>query len=77
MFSERDGTVRITGNVAVEEIEALEALFCGEGHVRVDLSDCTHLHTAALQLLLARQADIVAWPEGGEWSAWLQSGIKP
>lgn len=59
-----DETVlRLEGACPVEEAETLLSWLCAHPQGQVDLSACTHLHTALLQVLLAAGGRIAAAPE--------------
>lgn len=51
-FELRDEVAVLTGTVTVEEVEPLAAWLRQRPNGTIDLTDCTHLHTAALQALL-------------------------
>lgn len=42
----------------------------------IDLSACTHLHPANLQVLMAAKSRITSWPDDANLRAWLESAIK-
>ena len=63
--------------VAVEEAETLLEVLQQRPSAKVDLTACTHLHTANLQVLLAARPVIVSWPENIELCAWLEAAFKP
>jgi hypothetical protein len=44
---------------------------------RLDLSACTHLHAANLQVMMATQAVIAVWPKDANLRSWLESACKP
>ena len=50
------------GIVGVEEAEGFLEWLQEKPTAKVDLSACTHLHTANLQVLLAGKIKIGAWP---------------
>lgn len=54
---------RLHGAVGVEEAEPLAAWLRECAGPAVDLDGCTHLHTAALQALLAARASVAAAPQ--------------
>ena len=53
----------LSGAVGVEEAEPLAAWLRETADPAVDLESCTHLHTAALQALLAAGVTIAVAPE--------------
>lgn len=61
--------------VGVEEAEGLLEWLQGEPTATVDLSGCTHLHSANLQVLMAAQVPVAAWPVDAGLGAWLQSAL--
>jgi hypothetical protein len=67
--------VRLHQVVGVEEAEGLLEWLQGEPTATVDLSDCTHLHPANLQVLMAAQVPVTAWPADAGLGQWLQSAL--
>ncbi|MFA7240046.1 MAG: hypothetical protein WC091_08030 [Sulfuricellaceae bacterium] len=61
--------------VSVEETEALLEWLQRKSAARVDLSACTHLHPANLQVLMAAKPVISAWPKDAGLAAWLESAL--
>lgn len=59
--------------VAVDEAETLLEWLQKNPNARVDLSECSHLHAANLQVLLAAHARIHALPQAGPLSTLLGS----
>ena len=62
--------------VAVEDAEALLALRQKHPKAQLDLSACTHLHAACLQVLMASRPVVSAWPSAPNLALWLQSAFK-
>ena len=62
--------------VSVEEAEALLEWVQKKSNVRVDLSACTHLHPANLQVLMAAKPVVSAWPVDAGLATWLMSALK-
>jgi hypothetical protein len=62
--------------VSVEEAEALLEWLQKKSAARVDLSACTHLHPANLQVLMAAKPAIRAWPTDPALAAWLEPVLK-
>ena len=62
--------------VSVEEAEALLEWVQKKSAARVDLSACTHLHTANLQVLMAAKPVISAWPTDVGLATWLRSALN-
>lgn len=74
--------MKVSGEVSVEEVEALiEQLNqlqeeIGTRPVKVDLSECVHMHTAAVQVLMHRGCEVSKWPAPTEWVSWMQAGLE-
>jgi hypothetical protein len=61
--------------VSVEEAEALLEWLQNNSAARVDLSACTHLHPANLQVLMVAKPAISAWPTDAGLATWLTSAL--
>ena len=61
--------------VSVEAAEELLEWLQGKSGVRVDLSACTHLHPANLQVLMAAGIKVAQWPADAELSHWIASAL--
>jgi hypothetical protein len=61
--------------VSVEEAEGLLEWLQLKPSAKVDLSQCCHLHTASLQVLMAAKPAISRWPEDARLRAWLESAL--
>lgn len=62
--------------ISVEEAEGLLEWLQRQKKPKVDLSACTHLHAAVLQVLMAARPTIAAWAEDADLSAWLRSALE-
>ncbi len=63
------------GNVGVEEAEGLLAWLQKHRRPKLNLADCTHLHAAQLQVLMAARLPIAAWPRDAALSNWLTAAL--
>jgi hypothetical protein len=63
--------------VQVEEAEALLEALQKKPTLKVDLTACTHLHTANLQVLMAAKPRICSWPQDPELRTWLEAVLTP
>jgi hypothetical protein len=63
------------GTVSVEEAEGLLEWAQKHPSGRVELSDCTHLHAANLQVLMAARTRVAAWPRDESLKTWLESAL--
>lgn len=61
--------------VSVEDAEALLTWLLKYPKGALDLSACTHMHSASLQVLMAAQAVISAWPRDADLRAWLEPAL--
>ncbi len=58
--------------VAVEEAEVLLGWLQSHPKGKVDLAQCTHLHPANLQVLMAAQPKVSHWPADDSLNAWIR-----
>jgi hypothetical protein len=68
--------VLFTDVVSVEDAEPLLEWLQKKSAARVDLSACTHLHPANLQVLMAAKPVISAWPTDIGLATWLKSALE-
>ena len=61
--------------VSVEDAEALLEWMQKKSAARVDLSACTHLHPANLQVLMAAKPVISSWPKDAGLASWLKPAL--
>jgi hypothetical protein len=69
IFSE--DTVRIDGVCGVDEAMPLLEFLQTHGEARIDMRTCTHLHSAALQVLMVAASRVAVPPEEEFLSRWL------
>ena len=62
--------------VSVEEAEGLLEWLQNKSSAKVDLSECGHMHTADLQVLMTAKARVTGWPRNAELRAWLEPALK-
>ena len=72
----RKKTAVLADTVTVEDAEPLLAWAQERQGVKVDLSACTHLHPAPLQVMLAADAEVSAWPADPQLARWLRSVLR-
>jgi len=65
-----------TGVVSVDDAERLLGLLQDDAPLTVDLSECTHLHAANLQVLMAASPAVVAWPSHAHFAMWLRAALS-
>ena len=71
-----NGVLVCAGTLSVEDAEALQQLLLATPGATLDLAACTHLHSACLQVLMAANALVAAWPAQAGLALWLQSALK-
>lgn len=64
------------GIVSVEDAEPLLEEALAWSDATLDLHECTHLHPASLQVLLAAPCRVERWPSDPVLAAWLASALK-
>lgn len=74
-FDARENRLLASELVSVEDAERLLEWLLEHPDGQVDLSACTHLHAANLQVLMAAQPHIAAWPLATALSDWLHAAI--
>lgn len=72
-----DHSANLTGMVSVEDAEAFLEWLQIHPQATLDLSECTHLHAANLQVLMATAVRIEQWPHDEELAAWLKNTLEP
>jgi hypothetical protein len=68
-------TARFIDIISVEDAEALLEWLQGQKKPQVDLSACTHLHAANLQVLMAAMPVIAAWPADEHFAQCLRNSL--
>jgi hypothetical protein len=61
----------------VEEAEGLLEWLQARPAAKADLSACSHIHTANLQVLMAAKTAISSLPKDAELRSWLEPLLKP
>jgi hypothetical protein len=62
--------------VGVEEAETLLTWLRDHPKPKLDLTACTHVHAALLQVLMAFRLPIAKWPNDAALSTWLRSALS-
>ncbi len=75
-FETKKTTLIAAALLTVEDAELLLEWLLKHPRGRLDLAACTHLHAANLQVLMAAQPQIAAWPRDATLAAWLQTALK-
>lgn len=63
--------------VGIDEAEGLVQWLQRTPAGRVDLSTCSHMHLADLQVLMTANVPVVARPDAPVWRMWLDSALPP
>lgn len=71
-----DHSVQLTGMVSVEDAEPFLEWLQTHPQATLNLSECTHLHAANLQVLMATSARIECWPDDEALAAWLKNTLE-
>jgi hypothetical protein len=70
-----EDTAFAEGASSVEDALTLLEFLQSHGGAKVDLSSCTHLHTAVLQILLVARPEIVELPREVFLARWLPQAL--
>jgi hypothetical protein len=62
--------------VGVEEAETFLAWLHKHPKPKLDLTACTHVHAAQLQVLMAARLPIAKWPHDAALTAWLKPALS-
>ena len=73
--SYKKNLAQLTDVVSVEDAEGLLEWLLKKPAARVDLSGCTHLHPANLQVLMAAGCAVKALPQDQALAAWVASAL--
>jgi ABC-type transporter Mla MlaB component len=71
----KDGALHCAGDLTVEDAEALLQAVAPHPGARADLAGCAHVHGACLQVLMAAQVRVSAWPAAPALAAWLRAAL--
>ncbi len=66
-------TAVLSDLVSVDEAEGLLAWLIKNPKGTLNLAACNHVHAACLQVLMAANAPISAWPRDTDLAVWLKS----
>ncbi len=69
----KKNTAHLSDLVGVEDAEGLLQWLQAHPEGKLDLSTCTHLNAANLQVLMAAKPVIVAWPSDESLANWLRN----
>jgi hypothetical protein len=70
-----DNTLVARESLSVEEAEGLLDWLIQHPRGQLDLADCTHVHAANLQVLMAARPKIAAWPRRDALADWLRAAL--
>jgi len=71
-----EGIAHFEGLVGIEEADTLMELIQKQKEVPIDLTHCTHLHTAIVQILMVARAPIQSWPTNAQLTMWLKTALE-
>lgn len=70
-----DDVLACTGTLTVEDAEGLLQELAARPMAHADLAACSHVHAAALQVLMAAGVQVDAWPADAALAAWLRAAL--
>ena len=65
----------LEGTISVEAAEDLLQWLQKHPKAKADLSGCTHLHAADLQVLMAARVPVAVWPRDEDLKTWLTAAL--
>lgn len=72
-----DKGATLTDIVTVEDAEGLLEWLQSHPHGALDLAECSHLHAANLQVMMAARPTIASWPRDAAFADWLRHALQP
>ena len=76
-LSDDKTTVHLSGACLLAEAELLQQHLAANRSMRVDWRDCTHAHTAVLQVLLAARPQLVGPPANAFLQVYMMELLTP
>ena len=67
---------RFSDTVGVDEAETFLSWLHDHPRPKLDLTACTHIHAALLQVLMASRLPIAKWPNQAALTTWLKSALS-
>lgn len=61
--------------ISIEDAENLLQWIQQTPKGKVNLSACSHMHAAILQVLMAARTPVVAWPNDSNLAIWLRAAL--
>lgn len=71
--TDADGTIHLTGVIALSDAEALLSLLLASPGAQVDWRKCSGAHTAVIQVLLALRPALIGPPESQFLRKWVET----
>ncbi len=68
----KNSTLKFIDLVTIEDAESLFNRLLEKKKVRIDMSQCRHIHTAVLQLLMVFSPEIEKLPEDDDLKIWIE-----
>ena len=70
-------TARVDGRCDAEDVPTLVEWLHGRKRPRINLSGCTHVHTAVLQALMAARVEVSKAPSDPALSQFVHAALSP
>jgi hypothetical protein len=65
----------LEGTVGAEQAEILLGWLQKHPKGKLNLTECTHIHAAQLQVLMAAKTPVSEWPKDESLTKWLKSAL--
>jgi len=69
-------SVQLIDDVGVDDAEALLQWLQANPKATINLSRCTHVHAAVLQVLMAAGMTVTSWPQDSQLDGWLRPALQ-
>ena len=69
-------SVQLIDDVGVDDAEGLLQWLQANPKATINLSRCTHVHAAVLQVLMAAGMTVTSWPQDSQLDGWLRPALQ-
>jgi len=69
-------SVQLIDDVGVDDAEVLLQWLQANPKATINLSRCTHVHAAVLQVLMAAGMTVTSWPQDSQLDGWLRPVLQ-
>ena len=71
----KGNVAHFAGTIGADQAEVLLAWLQKHPKRKLNLAECTHIHAAQLQVLMAAGTPVTEWPKDESLTKWLKSAL--